>query len=114
MGIDYNTFLKLNPTKLESFVKAEKLKQEIKDNNAWLEGYYNYIAFSSVLSNFSAGLSGKRGDAEYIDKPLHEKNAEFVKQQEDMQNQELMRKRTIDFLNNMAIANGMEKIRNEG
>lgn len=106
IGIDYNTFMKLNPTKLESFVKAEKLKQERVDYEMWLQGQYNYIAFNTVMANFVAGLGGKRGDAEYIDMPIYKKNQEIAKERELMNDQEYMRKKTIEFLNSMSIASG--------
>lgn len=35
-------------------------------------GLYGKIAFDAVMTNFGAGLSGKRGKSEYIEKPIHE------------------------------------------
>ena len=35
----------------------------------WLQGRYFYEAMTASLSNFSAGIVGKKGKAEYTDKP---------------------------------------------
>ena len=36
----------------------------------YIQGLYVYRAFSTVMSHFGAGLSGKKSDAEYFDMPL--------------------------------------------
>lgn len=47
---------------------------EMKDKDALMHnmGLYNKIAFDVVMANFGAGLAGKRGKAEYLDKPIYQ------------------------------------------
>ena len=42
----------------------------MQDEISWYLGAYIKNAFDTVMSNFSAGLNGKRGKATYIERPV--------------------------------------------
>ncbi len=70
VGVPYEVFWHLNPKKLESFYDAYRIKQKIRDEEAWIDNIYTLRAFQVVMAQFGAGLSGKRSTAEYFEKPL--------------------------------------------
>lgn len=70
VGVPYEVFWHLNPKKLESFYDAYKIKQKMRDEEAWANNIYTLRAFQVVMAQFGAGLSGKRSTAQYFEKPL--------------------------------------------
>lgn len=70
VGVPYEVFWHLNPKKLESFYDAYRIKQKMKDEEAWVNNIYALRAFQVVMAQFGAGLSGKRSTAQYFEKPL--------------------------------------------
>lgn len=62
--------------------EADELRREIKNQDLWLQGLYNYKAFTAVMESFSYGMSGKKGAKPkgYFDYPIaiteREKEAE--------------------------------------
>lgn len=42
----------------------------MQDEQAYYQGLYNLKAFEVVMAHFGAGLSGKKSDAGYLDKPI--------------------------------------------
>lgn len=68
IGIDYNLFWKLNPCKLEPFLKARNLKLKMKNEELWLQGLYVYNAISVALAN---GFRKKGAKAQnYLEEPI--------------------------------------------
>lgn len=51
-------------------MKAYKLKQKIRDEEMWIHNRYTLNALMVALAHFGAGLSGKKSQAEYPDKPF--------------------------------------------
>lgn len=85
LGVPYNAFWHLNPTKLQAFTKAYQIKKRIRDEEAWLFcGNYVFSAFQTVMAQFSAGMAGKKSNAKYIEKPvlLDKLNEELLSQEE--------------------------------
>lgn len=70
IGIDMETFWRLNPRTLKVYYDAHKLKKRMEDEYAWLNGAYVFDAFSTALSNFMR-KKGKK-PLQYRDKPLLE------------------------------------------
>lgn len=70
VGVPYDVFWHLNPKKLESFYDAYRIKQKLRDEEAWIDNIYTLRAFQVVMAQFGAGLSGKRSTAQYFEKPL--------------------------------------------
>ena len=58
----------------------------------WLQGRYNLDALTVALSHFGAGLSGKKSEAKYPDKPYSKANAEYEGlTQEEIDNLEIQK-----------------------
>jgi len=67
-GMAPDEYWRGNPYLAISYREAYKLKQEIKNNDAWLQGLYVYNAFSVVEYNLNKKKSQKAKD--YLDKPI--------------------------------------------
>lgn len=67
MGMSYQEFWDASPFLVVSYRKAYKLKREAENEMAWLQGLYNYHAFSICLAN-AFSTNGKRYN--YAEKPL--------------------------------------------
>lgn len=74
IGVDYDTFWRLNPKSLSPFIKAFTLKYEYDDRKNWELGLYIKMA---VASSFSK-------DAKYPSKPFSESNMPPEKAQESI------------------------------
>lgn len=61
-----------SPADLEPYRRAYELEMKNKDTLMHNMGLYNKMAFDVVMANFGAGLAGKRGKAEYLDKPIYQ------------------------------------------
>ena len=76
IGVDYDEFWHGDYTRLKFYVRAYQLRQERglekANETAYLEGLYNYNAFSSVMSAFGWGLGGKKGKQPdgYLEAPI--------------------------------------------
>ena len=67
IGVPYELFWHLNPTKLKPFYKAFENKRKIRDEENWTYwGYYGMSALSVVLAN----AFSKNSQAKYIEKPV--------------------------------------------
>lgn len=51
MGVDYDLFWTLNPSSLEPFIKAFKLRQEYIDTLSWSMGQYVQLAVASIMDS---------------------------------------------------------------
>ena len=70
MGISWDDFWKMNPHKINAISKGyEEIVRE-KDFLLWLQGKYVLEALNVALSHFSAGLSGKKSQAQYMKEPI--------------------------------------------
>lgn len=70
LGIDYNLFWTLNPSKLKPFLKAKEMQQKEKNHELWLQGAYFNEAISIAIGN---ALRGKNDDCyEYSKVPYGE------------------------------------------
>ena len=63
-------FWHLNPKKLTPFFEAYKRQCKRRDEEAYMQGFYNLNAFQVALSHFGAGLTGKKSDAKYLEAPI--------------------------------------------
>ena len=94
IGVPYELFWHLNPTKLKPFYTAFENKRKLRDEENWLYwGNYGLSALQTVMSHFGAGLSGKKSDVEYIKKPIHQqannKAEELTEEEKIKQTQQL-------------------------
>ena len=92
IGVPYDEFWHGDYTRLKFYVRAHQLKMEraVEQANetAYLEGLYNYNAFSAVMGAFGWGLGGKKGKRPegYLEAPIpltdREKEADQKRKQE--------------------------------
>ena len=48
IGVSYDEFWYKDPSRLKHYLKADEIRQKRKNNDLWIQGYYEYIAFCSV------------------------------------------------------------------
>ena len=68
MGMTYEQFWEQSPYLAVTFRKAYKLRREMENEQAWLQGIYVFDAFAVCMANAFA----KRGAAKqnYLERPL--------------------------------------------
>ena len=65
MGMTYEQFWDESPYIAVAYRKAYRLKQELENERAWLQGLYNYCAFATCLNN----AFSKNRKQNYIERP---------------------------------------------
>ena len=68
MGMTYQQYWDESPYIAVAYRKAYKLKRQMQNENAWIQGLYVYDAFSVCLANAFAKRGAKK--QEYIEKPI--------------------------------------------
>lgn len=68
MGMSYEQFWDEPPQIATAYRKAYKLRREAENEQAWLQGLYNYDAFAVVLANAFRSKGAKRQS--YMEKPI--------------------------------------------
>lgn len=104
MGMSYTEFWDEPPFLAVAYRKAYRLKREIENEQAWLQGLYVYDAFAVCMANAFSKRGSKRQN--YFEKPIdifplterekkEREQAEFAKMQAAMENmiQEQRRKK---------------------
>ena len=96
IGITEGEFWKLNIRKLRPYLKAEEIKRDRMNEEAWLMGLYVFKAVNVVANN----ILSKKGTKpqEYFDKPIRIRP--YSEQElEEQRKQQLQH--TIDYLNSL-------------
>ena len=104
MGMSYTEFWDEPPFLAVAYRKAYRLKREIENEQAWLQGLYVYDAFAVCMANAFSKRGSKRQN--YFERPIdifplterekkERENAEFAKMQAVMESmiQEQRRKK---------------------
>ena len=104
MGMSYTEFWDEPPFLAVAYRKAYRLKREIENEQAWLQGLYVYDAFAVCMANAFSKRGSKRQN--YFERPIdifplterekkEREQAEFAKMQAAMENmiQEQRRKK---------------------
>lgn len=68
MGMTYEQYWDMSPYLVIAYRKAYKLKREIANEQAWLQGLYVYDAFAVCMANAFAKRGAKKID--YLEKPV--------------------------------------------
>jgi len=68
MGMSYTEFWDEPPFLAVAYRKAYRLKREIENEQAWLQGLYVYDAFAVCMSNAFSKRGSKRQN--YFEKPI--------------------------------------------
>lgn len=66
MGVSEEKFWEMNPRMLRPYQRADEIRRERNNFNAWLSGLYTWNALQSALSGL--GKKSKRG--EYLKEPI--------------------------------------------
>lgn len=86
MGVDYILFWRLNPIKLKPFLQAEKLRQEQRNRELWLQGAYVYEAVCRVSPVLNAFAKAGTEPIPYLEKPYGigtEKTSEQIEEEQE-------------------------------
>ena len=68
-GMTYDEFWNCNPERYIAYRKAHELDIKRRNEEMWLQGLYNFTAFSTALSNIH--LDGKQHKPnKYLEKPI--------------------------------------------
>ena len=78
--------------------KAERLRNQKKSEEMWLQGYYNFNAFSTALSNLNFGKKKKKLN-EYIKEPIRLLPMTKVEKEQKAENEKA---KVIDYFNKLA------------
>lgn len=107
IGMTADEYWSQDPWLAADYRRAHELKRRMLNEQQYMQGLYNFIAFSTAFSNFH--LDGKHHKAnEYLKEPLQifektkaEKEAEAEKE----------RKKAIDFFNGLKARHDKEQAR---
>lgn len=70
IGVSYELFWHLSPTKLKAFEEAYMIKRKMRDEEMWYMGQYVASALNATVCN-AEFWRGKNGKAEkYVEKPF--------------------------------------------
>lgn len=70
MRISITEFWEMTPKEFNAVYKGYKLRMKIRDEEMYMQGLYNKIAYDVSLSHFGASLVGKTSKAEYLKQPF--------------------------------------------
>ena len=107
IGVSYELFWHLNPTKLKPFQIAFENKRRMRDEENWLYwGTYGMSALSVVMAN----AFSKNSKAKYVEKPIYQqisnKKEELTEEEKIEQTKQLFMKLQVMQSNHKAKKNG--------
>lgn len=88
IGMSYNEYWYSSPFLTKTYYDAHTLRTRQRNEELWLQGFYNYAAFESVMATFGWSLGGCKGSKPkgYLDKPIDitpKTEAELKKEREN-------------------------------
>lgn len=90
LGVSYDVFWHLNPTKLKPFQEAYRIKQENRDAEMWT--FCGNYVLSAVITAVDACLNGRKASSKYIEKPLLK---DRIDERKEMTEEELQKQREL-------------------
>lgn len=69
MGMTYELYWRGDPTLVKDYAKAFNIQKEQENERLWLQGLYNFNAFSTAISNIHFG-KGDFKPNRYLSKPF--------------------------------------------
>lgn len=72
IGMSYQEFWFASPFLVQTYYDAHTYRIRQRNEELWLQGLYNYSAFSSVINSFAWSLGGGKGSKPkgYMEKPI--------------------------------------------
>lgn len=95
IGMDYETYWNGDPRLVRAYREAHTLQCKMRNQEMWLQGLYNFQAFSTALSNLNFSDKPKPIN-KYLEKPLQ--IYEMTKEEKE-QEAKIARQKVIDSLN---------------
>lgn len=68
MGMSYGEYWDGEPQLAVAYRKAHRLRREMDNEQAWLQGFYMFYGFSATLANAFSKRGAKKQN--YIEKPI--------------------------------------------
>lgn len=91
IGVSYELFWHLSPTKLKAFEEAYMIKRKMRDEEMWYMGQYVASALNSTVCNAEL-WRGKNGKTEkYVEKPFMSELGKNNLTQEELDQRELQK-----------------------
>lgn len=98
LGMDFTQYWEGDSWLTKAYRDASEIKNQRMSEKLWLQGYYNFQAFSTALSNLNFSKK-KRKLNEYMKEPIR---LLPLTEQEKKQRAEIERQKVIDYFNNLA------------
>lgn len=72
IGMSSAEFWDGEPDTVKIYREAHEIRNEIRNQELWMQGLYNYRAFSSVIEGLAYGFSGGKGNkpSKYPEQPF--------------------------------------------
>ena len=51
IGVSYDEYWYKDPQRLKHYLKADEIRQKRKNNDLWIQGYYEYIYYNNAKFN---------------------------------------------------------------
>ena len=83
-----------DPILAKVYRDSHEIRNEIRNQELWMQGLYNYRAFSAVIESLAYGFSGGKGNkpSQYPDKPY------ALSERERQLDIERNKQRTLDWV----------------
>ncbi len=62
IGMPYELFWDGDPTLVKVYREAHELRAQMKNQEEWMQGLYNYHGFRAVVEALAYGFSGRKGN----------------------------------------------------
>lgn len=98
IGMTFTQFWEEDSLLVKAFRKAEELSRQKKSEEMWLQGFYNFNAFSTALSNLNFGKKKKKPN-KYMENPIRLLPLTELEKEAKAEEE---RKKVIAYFNNLA------------
>lgn len=98
IGMTHEQYWNDDPWLAKVFREAHKMRTEMRNQELWLQGLYNFQAFSTALGNFSQAFSKHKNKPQrYLEEPIR-----ITPKTEEEERQEKIeaRKKVIEYFSN--------------
>lgn len=94
IGMSSEEFWHGEPDAVKAYREAHEIRNEIRNQELWMQGLYNYRAFSSVIEGLAFGLSQGKGNkpSKYPEQPF------AISENAHKAEVERNKKRTLDWV----------------
>ena len=103
IGMSYDDFWYKDPMIAKAYIEADKIRRKRKNEELWLQGYYNYIAFSYITPVLQFGAKRGTKIVPYPSEPI------ALSQEELERNKEIERQNRLNNLKQKLIKSSTKK-----